>query len=49
MRRTTFTLLFLLNVLATACAAGSVDWSRHIVPKPYDAAGQASDGTLLWK
>ena len=37
MRRTAITLLFLLSALATAWAAGSADWSKHIVPKPYDA------------
>ncbi len=37
MRRTTIILLFLLNILTSVWAAGSVDWSKHIVPKPYDA------------
>ena len=36
MRRTTFTLLLLLNVLATACATGSADWGWHIVRLGHD-------------
>ncbi len=41
MRRTAITLLFLLNVLASVWAAGNADWSKHIVPKLYEAEADA--------
>ena len=37
MRRTTIILLLLLNVLTSVWAARSVDWSKRIVPKSYEA------------